>query len=276
MRWIRLTKTINAQSNQLVFRLRSSSTFTKNVGDEPFYGRAREPYKSNRLDLTLQHAFTALRDPTRADAVAAVGELTGTVALRNLHNRMEQDPVGRRILQDRPLVSKATIPFAALIEQSKQPTTQEESTFGQAYGTYLREHEFDPDARDPVRYFDPASDEAYIITRYRQCHDFWHALTGLPPTVPGELGLKWLELFQTGLPVAAMSCTAAVWTLPWNEQKLVWEVYLPWARRVHERIESQGTHLLNVYYEEEWDTPLLQLRARLGIEPAPSENTRSM
>jgi len=36
-------------------------------------------------------------------------------------------------------------------------------------------------------------------------HDFWHVLCGLPPTVLGELALKWVEMVQTGLPVAAFS-----------------------------------------------------------------------
>jgi len=38
-----------------------------------------------------------------------------------------------------------------------------------------------------------------------QVHDFWHVLAGLPPTVMGELALKWFELVQTGLPLCAFS-----------------------------------------------------------------------
>lgn len=34
---------------------------------------------------------------------------------------------------------------------------------------------------------------AYAMTRYREIHDFLHVLTGLPPTVEGELALKTLE-----------------------------------------------------------------------------------
>jgi ubiquinone biosynthesis protein COQ4 len=40
---------------------------------------------------------------------------------------------------------------------------------------------------------------------HEQVHDFWHVLCGLPPTVLGELALKWVEMVQTGLPVAAFS-----------------------------------------------------------------------
>lgn len=46
---------------------------------------------------------------------------------------------------------------------------------------------------------------AYVMARYREIHDFLHVLTGLPPTVEGELALKTLEAVQTGLPMAALS-----------------------------------------------------------------------
>ena len=46
------------------------------------------------------------------------------------------------------------------------------------------------------------------MTRYREIHDFLHVLTGLPPTVEGELALKSLEAVQTGLPMAALSAMA--------------------------------------------------------------------
>ena len=38
---------------------------------------------------------------------------------------------------------------------------------------------------------------AYAMTRYREIHDFLHVLTGLPPTVEGELALKTLEAVRT-------------------------------------------------------------------------------
>src|SRR3546814_13378512 len=43
------------------------------------------------------------------------------------------------------------------------------------------------------------------MLRYRQVHDFWHVLSGLPPTVMVEIALKWLELGQTRLPMTMLS-----------------------------------------------------------------------
>ena len=103
-----------------------------------------------------------------------------------------------------------------------------------------------------------------------QNHDFFHALTGLPPTVLGELGLKWLELLETGLPVAALSCTVGSLRLDAPERAVLFEEYLPWAVRQHQRRRAAGApSLMNVYYEEEFGTPLRELRDRLHLEAAP-------
>jgi ubiquinone biosynthesis protein COQ4 len=91
-------------------------------------------------------------------------------------------------------------------------------------------------------------------------------LTGLPPTVLGELGIKWLELFQTGLPIAALSSTVGSLRLDEREREILIEQYLPWAM---ETSRGSSCLLMNVYYEKEFDTQLEELRERLNISPAP-------
>ncbi|KAG7346456.1 coenzyme Q ubiquinone biosynthesis protein Coq4 [Nitzschia inconspicua] len=268
---------------------------------EPFYGRPRQsfsfnnPYSSSssttttagrfattipdRIAVAIHSATTAFADPTRADAVAALGDITAPRTLQRIHQQMMQDPTGRQILKERPIVSKATIPYQRLMDEapdyipnpddsnSNNNNNDTNLTFGQAYGCFLKSHGFDPDERDDVNY---VQDEelAYIMKRYRQCHDFWHALTGLPPTVLGELGIKWLELFQTGLPVAALSCTVGSLRLNARERDVLMTQYLPWAWRASQSTDS--SFLMNVYYEKEFDTPLQDLRSRLNLEAAPS------
>ena len=112
------------------------------------------------------------------------------------------------------------------------------------------------------------------MTRYRQNHDYWHVLTGLPPTVLGELALKWVELIQTGLPLAALSATGGTavgvtsnMMLSSREREVLWEVYFPWAMRVGNGMGENA--LMCTYYEEELETDLGVLRERMGIEVAP-------
>jgi hypothetical protein len=52
--------------------------------------------------LRCRHTCTR---PQRADLVAVVGETWGESAFSAMRDRMRADPVGRRILEDRPLVT---------------------------------------------------------------------------------------------------------------------------------------------------------------------------
>jgi ubiquinone biosynthesis protein COQ4 len=247
--------------------LSTRALFSSNSGSgEPFYGSPRVTTKTSpteRWGLAFQSAFTALIDPTRADAVAALAEVTGLVALQSMKERMGSDPMGRRILKEKPLVTATTSAnIRSRINSGNGPLT-----FGQAYKEFLDTHGFDPDERSEVKYVEDP-ELAYVMLRYRQCHDYWHVLTGLPPTVLGELGLKWLELLQTGLPVAALSATVGSLRLSSQERTILNQHYLPWAVRM----SKQSLPLLNIYYELEFDTPLEDLRQRIGMEPATSIN----
>jgi len=236
------------------------------------------------MALTIHNAITAYSDPTRADAVAVLGEMTGPITLQRIHQKMINDQTGFQILKDRPIVSKATIPYENLILNAPDYNIfngdnnydDNNLTFGQAYGSFLKIHGFDPDERDEVNYVEDET-LAYIMLRYRQCHDYFHTITGLPPTILGELGLKWFELFQTGLPVAALSCTVGSLRLDIKEQQILQDIYLPWAVRNSDTSEQQDSStstsslfLMNVYYEKEFDTPIKELRNRLNLIPAPS------
>jgi ubiquinone biosynthesis protein Coq4 len=47
---------------------------------------------------------------------------------------------------------------------------------------------------------------AYVVTRTREVHDFWHVLFGLPTNLIGETALKVIEFEQMFLPVCMLSC----------------------------------------------------------------------
>lgn len=102
------------------------------------------------------------------------------------------------------------------------------------------------------------------MQRYRECHDFSHALTGLPVVREGEVALKAFEWANTGLPMTGLSVFSAL-TLKKGERKRFRETYLPWALRNGWR--AQDT--INVYWEEELETDVEELRMRLGIERPP-------
>ena len=160
-----------------ILSLRVSSAACKQASrrlfsNPPFYGTPREPNTEprslpNRIAIAIHHATTAFADPTRADAVASLGEITGSVSLHRIHEQMKEDPTGRLILEERPVVSKATIPYERLIAEAPEDIKKPGITFGQAYGYFLKSHGFDPDERDKIKYIEDET-LAYIMLRYRQ------------------------------------------------------------------------------------------------------------
>lgn len=52
----------------------------------------------------------------------------------------------------------------------------------------------------PVRFLDDP-DLAYVMTRYRECHDLVHTILGMPTNMLGEVSVKWVEALNTGLPM---------------------------------------------------------------------------
>lgn len=102
------------------------------------------------------------------------------------------------------------------------------------------------------------------MQRYRECHDFYHALTGLPVVVEGEVALKAFEFANTLLPMTALSLVALV-RLKREERRRFWNVYGPWAVRNGLRAEE----VVNVYWEEVLERDVDELRAELGIERPP-------
>lgn len=220
------------------------------------------PYQ--RLLLAAASAVLALSNPLRDDMVAALGESTGGPALRNMRDKMRADSVGQRLLEEQPRITEASIDMAALRQLPRHK-------FGRVYADYMDSHAFSPDKRADVRFVsDP--ELAYVMQRYREVHDFWHALSGLPPTVLGEVALKWLEMVQTELPSCALSAFVGPLRVDSWERKLLWTTYAPWASRVG----AEAVFLMNVDYEALLHTDVDEVRELLRFEAAPPmpERTR--
>lgn len=190
--------------------------------------------------------------------IAALGESTAQPFFaRHLLDTMLSSPTGRRILRLRPRITSSTLPLPYL--RSLPP-----NSVGATYAAWLDREGVTPDTRDQVRYIDD-EEEAYVIQRYRECHDFYHALTGLPIFVEGEIGLKAFEFANLALPMTALSVAAVARCKP-EERRRLWDEYLPWAVKMG--VECRES-VLNVFWEEELETDVDVLRARLGIVKPP-------
>jgi ubiquinone biosynthesis protein COQ4 len=189
-----------------------------------------------------------------ADLIAALGEATATpYFIYRLRDAMLSDPTGRRILRDRPRINSKTMSMEYL-------RSLPENTVGRSYAEWLDREGVSPDTRENVKYIDD-EECAYVMQRYRECHDFYHALTGLPIMVEGEVALKAFEFANTLLPMTGLSMFAVARLKP-AERARFFTTFLPWAI-------SNGTNskeVINVYWEEQLRRDVRELRAELGIE----------
>lgn len=210
-----------------------------------------------RAALAVGSGVVSFFDPYRHDMIAALGEATASpYFIERLHRAMLSSPTGRRILRDRPRITSASLNLPHL-------RTLPPNTVGGTYVAWLDREGVSPDTRDAVRYIDDA-ECAYVMQRYRESHDFYHALTGLPIVREGEVALKAFEFANTMLPMTGLSLLAIA-TLKPAERSRFWSIYGPWAVRNGLRSDE----VINVYWEEEMETDVDELRERLGIERPP-------
>lgn len=111
--------------------------------------------------------------------IVQLGEATALpVFLENLKQTMLSDSSGRRILKEQPNITTEILHMDKL---AKLP----HNTFGYVYYQWLKRENVSPDTRAPVKFIDDPM-HAYIFKRYRQCHDFYHAITNMPIIIEGR------------------------------------------------------------------------------------------
>ncbi|KAI9927978.1 hypothetical protein ASPWEDRAFT_157786 [Aspergillus wentii DTO 134E9] len=210
-----------------------------------------------RSALAVGSAVGSLLNPRRGDLIAALGEATATpYFIYRLRNAMLSDPTGRRILRDRPRITSETLRLPYL-------RSLPENSVGRTYAAWLDREGVSPDTRDNVQYIDD-EECAYVMQRYRECHDFYHAVTGLPVFVEGELALKAFEFLNTVIPMTGLSLFAFVRLKP-AERERFFSIHLPWA--VRSGLASK--EMINVYWEEILEKDVDELREEMGIERPP-------
>jgi len=215
-----------------------------------------------RALLGLGSAAGSLLNPERGDLVATFSEVAMPgPSLTHMRNLMRRDSIGRIILEQRRAVTDAD-----LIRWESSPAGRDPTTMPGAYVAYMRGNGFLPSGRSPVRFLEDP-EQAYVMQRYRECHDFMHCLLGLGRTEPEEMLLKVIEFYHTQLPMASVAVVGQIardvaqsggfWgSASWNA--------LPWALQV---ATSLKVFYLNVDWEGNMDRgrPIEELRAEMGL-----------
>ncbi|KAG9315172.1 ubiquinone biosynthesis protein Coq4 [Chiua virens] len=206
--------------------------------------------------LTVGSALMAFMDPRRGDMVAALGETTAGSALTKLRDTMLDSPEGRKILKDRPRVNSETLDLQRL---KALPA----GTFGREYTRWLEACKVTPDSREPVHYIDDP-ELAYVMQRYRETHDFYHALFALRVSALPELALKAFEFANLGFPMPALALGASV-KMKEAQRERLWYEFVPWGLRCG----GSAKCLLTVYWEERWEQEVQEIKTELGVWDPP-------
>mmetsp|Transcript_35856 Transcript_35856/g.33957 ORF Transcript_35856/g.33957 Transcript_35856/m.33957 type:complete len:251 (-) Transcript_35856:49-801(-) len=210
-----------------------------------------------RAFLIPYFGLGAITDPRRGDLVAGLGDATGEPQLQKIKASLLLTAAGRKLMIEKPLITKQSLKSVSV-----EPFP--EKSLGHKYTEFMKHHDFSADERTVVRFIsDP--DTAYVMCRYRQVHDFWHVLCDLPPTVLGEIALKFFELKATGLPVCLFSSLLGPLKLSSEEKKFLILEYSPWVARSKSRCDE----ILSYRYEDNLYKSISDIREELGIEIAP-------
>ncbi|XP_036336364.1 ubiquinone biosynthesis protein COQ4 homolog, mitochondrial [Rhagoletis pomonella] len=252
----RYATTFAAESNATGTEKSESPPINETLLDEftkEFLQNRIEMSPFQKLLLGVGSSIAALVDPRRHDMIAALGETTGEAALQNILQTMQATAEGKRLLEHKPRINTRTVDIERL-------RTLPENTLGRAYVRFLDDNQVTPDSRMAVRFVnDPML--AYVMTRYRECHDLAHTVLGMPTNMLGEVAVKWVEALNNGLPMCYGGAIFGAMRLRPKQRKEYVSRYLPWALNNGRQMKP----LMPVYFEERWEQDIEELRKELRV-----------
>jgi ubiquinone biosynthesis protein COQ4 len=204
-----------------------------------------------------QAVVRVLADSTKTHEIHRVEEITGRPRYRHLLAEMPGTAEGRRILDERPELSSDHVDYDTL-------RALPASTLGGAYVRHLDDNHITADYQAAATRHVDDPDMAYLMRRFRQTHDVWHALLGLGIEGHEEVIIHWFSFGQLRLPVSALIMVFG------TMKHLVLE--RRWGALRHSAFEAyragrDAAPLLGVVWEDLWKQPLSEVRARYGVVP---------
>ena len=122
------------------------------------------------------------------------------------------------------------------------------------------------DASVQVHYVDDP-ELAYVMQRYRECHDFYHCILNMPVNVEAELAVKFFEFANLGLPMTGLAAAFGHLRLTHTKRQRLFRDFVPWAVKCGSSAQS----LITVYWEKRWEQNVDEMKKELGIWDSPVE-----
>ena len=147
--------------------------------------------------LVGRAVLRVLADSDQTSEIHRVEEITGRPRYRRLLDEMRASPDGQRLLDEQPELSSEQVDYDAL-------RALPASTLGGAYVRHLDDNKITADYQAAKTRHVDDPDMAYLMRRFRQTHDVWHALLGIGITGHEEVIIHWFSYGQLRLPVSAL------------------------------------------------------------------------
>jgi ubiquinone biosynthesis protein COQ4 len=214
-------------------------------------GLARDSYLVGRAVVRV------LGDSNLTHEIHRVEEITGRPAYRRFLAELHASAEGQRILRERPELSSELVDYDRL---RGLPAT----TLGGAYVRHLDGNHITADYQAArTRHVDD-EEMAYLMRRFRQTHDVWHALLDLGITGHEEVVIHSFSFGQLRLPVSAMIMFFG--TVKHIVLERRWGALRHSLREAYE-VGRAAAPLLAVVWEDLWEQPLDEVRTRFHVRP---------
>ncbi|HKA86495.1 MAG TPA: Coq4 family protein [Haliangiales bacterium] len=200
-----------------------------------------------------QATVRVLADSTRTTEIHAVEEITGRARFRRLLEELRGD----EILSLRPELCSDQVDYDAL---RRLPA----DSLGGRYVRHLDGNGLSADYQAAATRYVVDDDVAYLMRRFRQTHDVWHALVNLGIAGWEEVTIHAFSLGQLHLPVSWMILFFGGIKHGVLERR--WHALTDVMPRAY-RAGRAARPLMPVIWEKMWDEPIAAVRARYGIEP---------
>ncbi|CAO1623039.1 unnamed protein product [Sympodiomycopsis kandeliae] len=212
--------------------------------------------------LSVGSTLASLINPSRGDMIALLSETSGERFLPKILDDVMKSHEGRKMIIEKPRLTTKSIDMTYL-------RGLDDDTFGKRYTEWLDWCRVGPDTRAQVQYISNPQ-EAYLMQRYRESHDFYHMLCGMPVNALGETVVKIFEFAHFGLPVALLSSIAGPLRLTNQERYTLFNELAPWAWEMgKESRRKMQASLLSVRWEHRWEMDFKQMQREFGITDPP-------
>lgn len=214
------------------------------------------PLRIGRDALRVAQAVVrVMRDSEQTGEIHVTEEITGRGRFAAIRRELFDHEEGRALLRERPELCSEQVDYDALRALPR-------GTLGGAYVAHLDDHGLSADYQAAETRYVEDPEMAYLMRRFRQTHDVWHALTGLGTEGHEEVIIHAFSWGQLRLPVSAM--VVAFGTLKHIVGEARWGALRHGLRDAYQA-GRDATPLLPVYWERRWEEPLEGVRARLGV-----------